>query len=132
MINQYPAWKYTLIAVALLAGVVFALPQLFGEAPAVQVSPVRGASIDQALLDRLIGRVEAEGIVVREAAISDRLLIGSQPGKTSSRPGTSSKKRSIASMSSRSTLRPRPRAGSPVWARCRCIWVSICAAACTS
>ena len=75
MINQYPAWKYTLIAVALLAGVVFALPNLFGEAPAVQVSPVRGASIDQALLDRLIGRVEAEGIVVREAAISDRLLI---------------------------------------------------------
>ena len=75
MINQYPAWKYTLIAVALLAGVVFALPNLFGEAPAVQVSPVRGAPIDQALLDRLIGRVEAEGIVVREAAISDRLLI---------------------------------------------------------
>ena len=26
MINQHPAWKYALIAPALLAGVVFALP----------------------------------------------------------------------------------------------------------
>ena len=75
MINQYPAWKYALIAVVLLAGVVFALPNLFGEAPAVQVSPVRGAPIDEALRDRLIGRIETEGIVAQESAISDRLLI---------------------------------------------------------
>ena len=75
MINQYPAWKYALIAVALVAGVVFALPNLFGEDPAVQVSPVRGAPIDAALRDRLVGRVEASGITARETAITDRLLI---------------------------------------------------------
>ena len=75
MINQYPAWKYALIAVALVAGVIFALPNLFGEDPAVQVSPVRGAPIDAALRDRLVGRVEASGITARETAITDRLLI---------------------------------------------------------
>ena len=75
MINQYPAWKYALIAVALVAGVIFALPNLFGEDPAVQVSPVRGAPIDAALRDRLVGRVEAGGITARETAITDRLLI---------------------------------------------------------
>ena len=75
MINQYPAWKYALIAVALVAGVIFALPNLFGEDPAVQVSPVRGAPIDAALRDRLVGRVEARGITARETAITDRLLI---------------------------------------------------------
>ena len=75
MINQYPAWKYALIAVALVAGLIFALPNLFGEDPAVQVSPVRGAPIDAAFRDRLVRRVEAGGITAGETAITDRLLI---------------------------------------------------------
>ena len=79
MINQYPRWKYALIAVALVAGVLFALPNLFGEDPAVQVSAVRGAVIDESLRDRLVGRIEAAGITALESEIesevTDRLLI---------------------------------------------------------
>ncbi|HXD04986.1 MAG TPA: protein translocase subunit SecD [Burkholderiaceae bacterium] len=36
--NRYPWWKYAIIVVALLVGVVYTLPNFFGEAPAVQVS----------------------------------------------------------------------------------------------
>ena len=36
--NRYPAWKYTLLVVALLVGLIYTLPNFFGEAPAVQVS----------------------------------------------------------------------------------------------
>ena len=36
--NRYPAWKYALLVVALLVGLVYTLPNVFGEAPAVQVS----------------------------------------------------------------------------------------------
>ena len=36
--NRYPAWKYALLAVALVIGLVYTLPNFFGEAPAVQVS----------------------------------------------------------------------------------------------
>ena len=75
MINQYPAWKYALIAVVLVAGVIFALPNLFGEDPAVQVSPVRGAPVDEALRDRLVGRIESEGITAHRTEITDRLLM---------------------------------------------------------
>ena len=79
MINQYPRWKYALIAGALVAGVLFALPNLFGEDPAVQVSAVRGAVIDESLRDRLVGRIEAAGITALESEIesevTDRLLI---------------------------------------------------------
>ena len=39
--NRYPLWKYVLIGVALLVGLVYTLPNFFGEVPAVQVSPVR-------------------------------------------------------------------------------------------
>ena len=36
--NRYAWWKYLLIAVALLVGFVYTLPNFFGEAPAVQLS----------------------------------------------------------------------------------------------
>jgi preprotein translocase subunit SecD len=39
--NRYPLWKYAIIVVALLIGAVYALPNLFGESPAVQVSAAR-------------------------------------------------------------------------------------------
>ena len=36
--NRYPAWKYALLVIALLVGLIYTLPNFFGEAPAVQVS----------------------------------------------------------------------------------------------
>ncbi len=39
--NRYPLWKYLIIVVALVVGALYALPNLFGESPAVQVSAAR-------------------------------------------------------------------------------------------
>ena len=75
MINQYPAWKYALILVALVAGAIFALPNLFGEDPAVQVSAVRGAPVDEVLRDRLVGQLEVGGITAKDTELTDRLLL---------------------------------------------------------
>ncbi|HPW09135.1 MAG TPA: protein translocase subunit SecD, partial [Burkholderiaceae bacterium] len=36
--NRYPVWKYAILVIALLVGLLYTLPNLFGEAPAVQVS----------------------------------------------------------------------------------------------
>ncbi|MEP7303636.1 MAG: protein translocase subunit SecD, partial [Caldimonas sp.] len=36
--NRYPVWKYAILVIALLVGIVYTLPNFFGEAPAVQVS----------------------------------------------------------------------------------------------
>ena len=41
--NKYPVWKYVLIAVAILVGIVYAAPNLFGEIPVVQVSGARAS-----------------------------------------------------------------------------------------
>lgn len=38
MLNQYPLWKYIVLILALVFGVIYALPNLFGEDPSVQVS----------------------------------------------------------------------------------------------
>lgn len=40
--NQYPAWKYVLIALVIALGVIYALPNLYGDHPAVQVTSARG------------------------------------------------------------------------------------------
>lgn len=37
--NRYPLWKYIVIVVALVIGLVYTLPNFYGESPAVQVSP---------------------------------------------------------------------------------------------
>jgi preprotein translocase subunit SecD len=43
--NQYPAWKYLLIVVILMVGTLYALPNLFGEDPALQITSARGFAI---------------------------------------------------------------------------------------
>ncbi len=52
--NRYPLWKYLIIAVSLLLGLLYTLPNFYGESPAVQISPLRiTASADTKLLDRV-------------------------------------------------------------------------------
>ncbi len=52
--NRYPLWKYLLILFTLLIGLVYALPNLYGEAPAVQVLPLRSnLKADTVLLSRV-------------------------------------------------------------------------------
>jgi preprotein translocase subunit SecD len=61
--NRYPLWKYILIGIVLLLGLVYALPNLFGESPAVQVSPVRvTAKADAALAARVEELLKAGNI----------------------------------------------------------------------
>ena len=63
--NQYPAWKYLLLVVVLAVSTLYALPNLFGEDPAVQVSPRRGAVLDADLLDRMVVRLNEAGVGVK-------------------------------------------------------------------
>ncbi len=61
--NRYPLWKYALIFLTLLAGLIYTLPNFYGESPAVQVSPLRtGLRADSALLDRVSGILKAGNI----------------------------------------------------------------------
>ncbi len=55
--NRYSVWKYLAIALVLVVSALYALPNLFGEDPAVQVSSTRGSTVDESL------RVRAEGLL---------------------------------------------------------------------
>jgi preprotein translocase subunit SecD len=61
--NRYPLWKYAIIVVAIVVSIVYAVPNLFGEVPAVQISPSRGAlSIDDALRSNLQEALKSAGV----------------------------------------------------------------------
>lgn len=52
--NRYPNWKYILIAVVILIGLLYTVPNFFGESPAVQVSPAKTSlKADAALLSKV-------------------------------------------------------------------------------
>ncbi|MFZ2303010.1 MAG: protein translocase subunit SecD [Gallionella sp.] len=52
--NRYPLWQYLSILAVVLAGLIYTLPNFYGESPAVQVSPLRASlKADAALLERV-------------------------------------------------------------------------------
>jgi len=61
--NRYPLWKYAIIVIALLIGGLYTLPNLFGEAPAVQVSPAKTIyKVDAALQAKVVQALKEAGI----------------------------------------------------------------------
>jgi preprotein translocase subunit SecD len=56
--NRYPVWKYIVIVMALLFGVLYTLPNFFGESPALQISSgkatVKVLPSDAAVVERLL------------------------------------------------------------------------------
>ncbi len=62
MINQYPAWKNLLVAMVVFLGVVYALPNAFGEDPAVQVAATGATEFSPGLADDIAALLDREGI----------------------------------------------------------------------
>ena len=57
--NRYPLWKYLVIVVALFIGVIYSVPNLFGEAPAIQIAPAKSTlAIDPRLQERIANALQ--------------------------------------------------------------------------
>ncbi|MCX4187401.1 protein translocase subunit SecD [Methylophaga sp. OBS4] len=74
--NRYPLWKNLLVLAVLLMAGVYAMPNLFGDDPAVQVSAGRAATIDLALVNEAETALKEAGIEYKGVELEDgRLLI---------------------------------------------------------
>ena len=68
--NRYPVWKYAIILVALLISALYALPNVFGESPAVQVSVAKASlKLDASALSRVEDALKAAGITADAVAL---------------------------------------------------------------
>ncbi len=77
--NRYPLWKYLLILAAVIVGLVYTLPNFYGEVPAVQVSPLRSnLKVDATLMERVEEALKKadltpEGVALDTTSVKARL-----------------------------------------------------------
>lgn len=60
--NKYPLWKYLVILAVVIPGFLYALPNLYGEDPALQISATRAATIDETTEQQLKSVMDEKGI----------------------------------------------------------------------
>jgi preprotein translocase subunit SecD len=76
--NRYPLWKNLVIVISLVLGFVYALPNFYGEVPAVQVSPLKaGLKADANLMNRVeetlkAANLAANGIFLEQTSVKAR------------------------------------------------------------
>jgi preprotein translocase subunit SecD len=76
MMNQYSLWRYLLIICVLVVGAIYALPNLYGEDPALQVSGSRTGTVDASTEAAISAALETAGIPVKATETTEgRLLI---------------------------------------------------------
>ncbi len=62
VLNKYPLWKSLMVLFIVAIGALYALPNLYGEDPAVQISGLRGVEITTSTLDTVKDKLAAENI----------------------------------------------------------------------
>jgi preprotein translocase subunit SecD len=68
--NRYPVWKYAIIVIALLLGVIYTLPNFFGEAPAVQVSSGKATvKVDTSTLQKVEDALKSAGVTAQVVSL---------------------------------------------------------------
>ncbi|WP_373740063.1 protein translocase subunit SecD [Neisseria sp.] len=73
--NRYPLWKYLLIAATIVLGIIYSLPNLFGETPAVQVSTNRQSIIiNESTQNRVATALQAANIPTDGMFVADNSL----------------------------------------------------------
>jgi preprotein translocase subunit SecD len=73
-LNHYPLWKNILVTLVVVLGVIYALPNLFGEAPALQISSVKG-EIDTQTITKVEETLSAAQIPYVLESADNRLLV---------------------------------------------------------
>ena len=73
--NRYPLWKNILVVLVLVFGVIYTLPNLYGEDPALQIS-ARATAITKADQQRVTELLQQHAIPVKRAEIvNDQVLV---------------------------------------------------------
>jgi len=76
MLNRYPLWKNILIVVVVLLFALLALPNLYGEDPAVQVSAGdRGVDVTETTLERVKTALQTAGITPKSLVLNGEQLL---------------------------------------------------------
>lgn len=73
--NQYPLWKYILLLVVLVMGVLYALPNLYGEDPALQISSSRGVQVNETTQQQVEALLDQAGLQYKTITLTDGQIL---------------------------------------------------------
>jgi preprotein translocase subunit SecD len=75
MQNHYPLWKNLLILIIFGIGIIYSLPNLYGDDPSVQVSSTQAAGIGQEQANRIESDIKAAGVAVKAFEFNDGRIL---------------------------------------------------------
>ncbi len=73
-LNHYSTWKNILVTLIVILGVLYALPNLFGEAPAIQISALKGG-IDPKTIETVESTLSTAQIPYQIETTEERILV---------------------------------------------------------
>ncbi|MCB5307685.1 MULTISPECIES: protein translocase subunit SecD [Yersinia] len=75
MLNRYPLWKYLMLIVVIFIGLLYALPNLYGEDPAVQITGARGIAASETTLVQVRDVLEKDNIASKSIALENGAIL---------------------------------------------------------
>jgi preprotein translocase subunit SecD len=73
--NRYPLWRYLLIIAVFVTGIIYALPNIYGEDPALQVTEARAGTIEPAFVETVTGALDKAGIAYKRVEADERQFL---------------------------------------------------------
>lgn len=74
--NRYPLWKYLLIVAVALVGLLYALPNLFPEDPALQVTPSGSELLDDSVQQKVVSLLDEKSVPYKSVEMdSEKLMV---------------------------------------------------------
>ena len=75
MLNRYPLWKNLMVIFLVAIGVLYALPNLYGEDPAVQISGTRGQEADSAVLSEVQTVLKDNNLITKSVVLENGSIL---------------------------------------------------------
>ena len=72
MLNQYSLWKYLLLLAVLVLGIFYALPNIYGSDPAIQISATRNNIVDSIVEKKVLEVLKTNKIPLRSSVQDDK------------------------------------------------------------
>ncbi|HEQ3513974.1 TPA: protein translocase subunit SecD [Vibrio cholerae] len=75
MLNRYPLWKYLMVMLTIAVAALYALPNIYGEDPAIQITGARGASVDMSMLDAVTDALNKAQLSQKSIALENGSIL---------------------------------------------------------
>lgn len=75
MLNRYPMWKYLMVIFIIAIGCLYALPNIYGKDPALQISADRGASVTLDTLDKVQSALKTANLDVASSSLNGEQIL---------------------------------------------------------